>query len=116
MVNSRQKGKRGEREFRDILRAHGWTEARRGQQFAGGPDSPDVMGGPAGFHFEVKYGARNNIEKAMVQAMDDSAIADIPVVASRVTSRGKSGEWLLTIHAEDLLPLLRELETLRRTP
>lgn len=39
---SRDKGARGEREFRDLLREHGF-EARRGQQFAGGNDSPDVV-------------------------------------------------------------------------
>jgi len=41
-MNSREKGKRGERQWRDELRANGYT-ARRGQQFAGSPDSPDVV-------------------------------------------------------------------------
>jgi hypothetical protein len=39
---SRDKGKRGEREFCELLREHGF-DARRGQQFAGGNDSPDVV-------------------------------------------------------------------------
>ena len=34
-MNSRNKGKRGEREFAALLREHGF-DARRGQQFAGG--------------------------------------------------------------------------------
>jgi hypothetical protein len=41
-MNSSQKGKRGERAWRDELIAHGYS-ARRGQQFSGTPDSPDVV-------------------------------------------------------------------------
>ena len=36
-MNSREKGKRGERQWRDELRANGY-DARRGQQFSGSPD------------------------------------------------------------------------------
>ena len=42
MINSRAKGARGERQWRDELRAQGYTD-KRGQQFAGGQDSPDVI-------------------------------------------------------------------------
>ena len=42
MINSRAKGARGERMWRDQLRAEGYT-AKRGQQHAGGQDSPDVV-------------------------------------------------------------------------
>ena len=49
---SREKGKRGEREFCELLREHGF-DARRGQQFAGSPDSPDVVT-DCPYHFEVK--------------------------------------------------------------
>ena len=38
----REKGKRGERQWRDELRAHGF-HAQRGQQFAGSPESADVI-------------------------------------------------------------------------
>ena len=41
-INSRQKGARGERQWRDELRANGYV-ARRGQQFSGSADSPDVV-------------------------------------------------------------------------
>ena len=67
-MNSREKGKRGERQWRDELRAEGF-HARRGQQFAGGADSPDVVCEELrGFHFEVKAVERLNIEDAMEQA------------------------------------------------
>ena len=41
-MNSREKGKRGERQWRDELRANGYG-ARRGQQFCGSAESPDVV-------------------------------------------------------------------------
>ena len=50
-MNSRNKGKRGELEWRDVIRSHGY-EARRGQQFSGSPDSPDVVT-DLPYHFEV---------------------------------------------------------------
>jgi hypothetical protein len=50
----RNKGKRGERMHAKVLRTLGVTDARRGVQHAGGPDSPDVIGIP-GTHAEVKY-------------------------------------------------------------
>lgn len=42
MINSRAKGKRIELQACDFLRSLGFT-CRRGQQFAGGTDSPDVI-------------------------------------------------------------------------
>ena len=45
MTNSREKGKRGERELAAKLREHGY-DCRRGVQYQGGPDSPDVIGLP----------------------------------------------------------------------
>lgn len=41
-INSRSKGKRGELEWAQTLKSYG-IQARRGQQFAGSPDSPDVV-------------------------------------------------------------------------
>jgi Holliday junction resolvase len=52
-MNSRNKGKVGEREFASLLREHGF-DARRGQQFSGSPDSPDVVSDAlAWLHFEI---------------------------------------------------------------
>jgi hypothetical protein len=41
-MDSRRKGKVGEREFAALLREHGF-DARRGVQYSGGVDSPDVV-------------------------------------------------------------------------
>ena len=72
-MNSREKGKRGERQWRDELRANGY-EARRGQQFCGSAESPDVVcDALAWIHFEVKAVERLNIEEAMEQARRDAS-------------------------------------------
>jgi len=100
MVNSSDKGKRGEREFAAFLREHGW-EARRGQQFAGGDDSPDVISSVPGIHFEVKRVERLNIHAANDQAEEDAGDL-VPVVAHR-RSRDI---WYATLPMKDLLQLI----------
>lgn len=97
MTNSRQKGARGEREWAAYLRELGFADARRGQQFSGSPDSPDVAGGIPGTHPEVKRVERLNLHDAMKQAVRDAGHA-IPYVAHR----RNRGEWLVTLRADDL--------------
>jgi Holliday junction resolvase len=100
-VNSCQKGKRGERAWRDQLIAHGY-DARRGQQFSGSPESPDVVcPGLAEIHFEVKTVQRLNINEAMTQAAGDAG-DKIPVVAHK---RNRT-DWMVTMRADDWFKLL----------
>ncbi|HOX58242.1 MAG TPA: hypothetical protein P5205_19255 [Candidatus Paceibacterota bacterium] len=101
-MNSREKGKRGERQWRDALRAHGYM-ARRGQQFSGSPESPDVICEElAWLHFEVKAVERLNIEDAMEQARRDG-VGKVPVVAHR----RRFCPWLVTMDAETFFKFLR---------
>ena len=51
---SRQKGKRGEREAAAELGALLGVDARRGVQYHGGPDSPDVVLDGVAIHVEAK--------------------------------------------------------------
>ena len=100
-MNSCQKGKRGERAWRDELVTHGY-DARRGQQFSGSPDSPDVVCAQlSGLHFEVNAVERLNVNEAMSQAVED-AVDKIPVV---VHKRNR-GEWLVTMRANDWFKML----------
>ena len=95
-MNSCDTGARGEREFAKELTLLGF-EARRGCQFAGGEDSPDVVGGICGTHAEVKRVEKLNIDKAMQQAIGDCG-SNIPYVAHR-----KNGTpWLITVQLKDL--------------
>ncbi|HLP76876.1 MAG TPA: hypothetical protein VK327_08145 [Candidatus Paceibacterota bacterium] len=113
-MNSRNKGKRGERQWRDELRANGYV-ARRGQQFSGSLESPDVICDSLPWiHFEVKAVERLNIEDAMDQARRDSAAANgqhkVPVVAHKRNFR----RWLVTMDAGFFFELVREFSPRRR--
>ncbi len=100
-MNSRAKGKRGERQWRDELRAHGYP-ARRGQQFAGSPDSPDVVCDALKWiHFEVKSVERLHLQDAMDQARRDAG-GKVPIVAHRRSFH----DWLITMGHETLFKFL----------
>ena len=93
-INSRAKGARFEREvaawFRDTLLD---VDARRGQQFAGGTDSPDVvLPNMEWLHIEAKHVEKLNIYKAMEQSKRDAGEGKIPTVFMR-----KNGEEMLVV-------------------
>jgi len=111
MTNSRQKGKRGELLWRDVLRATGWTEARRGQQYAGSPDSPDVVGGPKGWHPEVKFRTVLNVHGALKQAEDEMPAGNRPYVAWKKNNK----DWVVVLRAGDFLELLHAIELRKET-
>lgn len=98
---SRTKGKVGEREVAQLLRDHGF-EARRGVQFQGGPDSPDVIGLP-GFHVEVKRTEAFRLYPALEQAKNEKREGDVPAVFHRANSR----PWVVVMDAADFLALVR---------
>lgn len=104
-VNSRAKGARVERKFRDQLRDEGF-EARRGQQYAGGTDSPDVIC-PAlpTIHWEVKGVEREAIRKWMTQAIEDAG-DKVPVVASKKSRE----DWLVTLRFSDFIKIVKETD------
>ena len=105
-MNSREKGKRGERQWRDELRAHGY-DARRGQQFSGSPDSPDVVcPGLPWAHFEVKL-----VERLDLYAGMDQAIRDSGGRAAFLSHRRNHWPWLVTMDPERLYRSLRVDET-----
>jgi Holliday junction resolvase len=98
---SRNKGKVGEREVAQLLRDHG-IPARRGVQYQGGPDSPDVVG-LDGYHVEVKRTERFSLYAALEQAMGEKPAGDIPVVFHRQNQRG----WVVVLNAADFLALVK---------
>lgn len=111
MINGCEKGKAGEREWRDELRKLGCENARRGRQFSGSPDSPDVVNGIPGTHVEVKREERLNVYDAIDQAVRDSG-ARVPYVAHRRNRR----PWLITIRAQDLVRLAQCVAAISGTP
>ncbi|SOB59645.1 conserved protein of unknown function [Pseudodesulfovibrio profundus] len=101
---SRDKGKRGEREAAALLREYGF-EARRGCQYQGGPDSPDVVADGLPLHFEIKRTERLSLYPAIEQATQDAGAEKIPIVLHRQSRK----PWLAIIPAEELLSLLRQV-------
>ncbi|MHB1156062.1 MAG: phage terminase small subunit P27 family [Phycisphaerales bacterium] len=85
-MNSRNKGKRGERQAAAYLRALGFPSARRGAQHRGGRDSPDVLADELSHvHIEVKHRAGIDLgtvelDNAMAQADTDAGADREPVV------------------------------------
>lgn len=100
-MNSRRKGAVGEREIARYLRDNGYSDARRGQQFKGGADSPDVVG-LKGFHIEVKRVERLDLNAAMEQSIRDSAENEIPVVFHRKNK----DYWKATMRLDDFMEVI----------
>lgn len=94
--SQREKGKRGERELSEALRLLGYG-ARRGRQYQGSPESPDVVTSIPDTHWECKRRERLNVSAIFAQVVAE-AEDRIPILAHR---RSRA-EWLVTIRLEDL--------------
>ena len=108
-MNSRSKGKRGELEFAkyiveqfDGINIEGEpVTCRRGQQFRGGLEQPDVITNlPC--HFEVKRTERLRLYDAVDQAVRDGG--DMAVVAHKANHR----PWLAIMPMDKFLDFLAD--------
>lgn len=92
----------GEVEFAHFLTDHGLL-AERGQQHAGGVESPDIKCKMLPHvHFEVKRVQAGNPYKWLEQAVRDAGPNKMPIVAHR-----KNGlEWIAVLPMEELLRML----------
>ncbi len=102
MVNSRQKGKRGELELAHVLLDHGLL-ARRGQQYSGIGGDDVVVEGYEHWHIECKLVEALNVHKAMEQAVRD-AKGRTPILAHRKNRTG----WLVTMPIVEWLELVKK--------
>lgn len=84
--SQREKGKRGERmaaaELAEVL----GVAARRGVQYQGGPDSPDVQI-DAPIHVECKFTERLSLWPAIEQATADARPGTTPIVWHKASRR-----------------------------
>lgn len=115
MTNSRAKGARGELEAsKEWVRVMGGT-ARRGQQFAGGKESPDVVSSHETLHLEVKRCEAGNPYRWVEQAVRDAG-DKVPVVLHRRSNK----PWLLVVRLSDAPRLAQAVaeasETVGGTP
>lgn len=100
-MNSREKGKVGERELSHELQKYGY-ETRRGQQFCGANGDADVVGVP-GLHIECKRVERLDYYKAMEQSEHDALENEIPVVMHRKNRK----PWLVTLNLNDFIKIYK---------
>jgi hypothetical protein len=101
---SRQKGARGERECAAELGQLLGVDARRGVQFQGGPDSPDVVLDGVAIHVEAKRVEALQLYAAIEQATSD-ADGKVPIVWHR--RNGKPS--VVIVETSRLLELAREV-------
>ena len=115
MVNSKKKGSRGERELAQFIRKQGY-KARRGQQYAGSPESPDIVHnvtlGGLDIHIECKRTERFNAYDAIEQAEEDRGLDEIPTVFHK----RNRGEWIVVMYAEDFFRFTDDPELAQPLP
>ena len=118
-MNPRNKGNKGERDWRDVLNhKFGVNYART--PLSGGLDiRGDIRrkyGSPKSiadeFHWEVKRVEKLNIHRALQQSIRDSRPPLIPCVVFRRNNE----DWRITLQAKDFLNILLELQELRQKP
>ena len=101
-INSKSKGATGERELAKKLKEYGY-DCRRGQQYCGVNGDADVVG-LDGIHIECKRVERLNIYEAMLQAIRDKKVDELPAVFHRKNNH----KWLVTMTFEDWIELYKE--------
>lgn len=106
MTNSRRKGSAGEREAAAAWRTATGLETRRGQQFSGGPDSPDIVIESGRFHAEVKRLSRIAALKALRQAEADASSEAIPFGLMREDGDTR---WAVLVRLDQLVRLAEAL-------
>ena len=94
-MNSKEKGKRYEREIANHYKEKGFP-AQRSQQYCGANGDADVIGLPC-IHIECKHREQLNLYEAMEQAVVDAKVGEIPTVYHR--KNGK--KTLVTLRLED---------------
>lgn len=107
MTNSRRKGKDAELEAAKVLSRILGVASRRGVQYQGGADSPDVVLSISGVHVEVKRVEKLNIHDAVDQSANDAPPDAVPIVMHRRNRK----PWLITLRADDLMSLINTLSS-----
>jgi len=101
---SRSKGARGEREAAAEIRRLFRVEARRGRQYQGTDESPDVLTAIPKIHIEVKRREALRLYPALEQAAADAG-TNVPIVLHRANHR----PWVAIVRLEDLPRLAVQL-------
>lgn len=107
-MNVKKKGNHGENEFANWLQENG-IKAYRNSSSGAGLYKGDVNNS-LNCTFEIKTVKKINLQEAWRQVNKDSSIAHTtPVLAIHFDNMPKR-EWLVTIHSEDWLDLIKNVE------
>lgn len=107
--SSKRKGKIGELEVVNLLKAAGYNTHRSVQYCGATGDAPDVVVEGLPLHIEVKRVERLNLKQAYQQAVHDSKANgnnEIPVVFHRRSRQ----PWMVMLSADDFLTLIKKGE------
>ena len=97
-INSRAKGATGERELANYLKDAGF-QARRGQQFSGSSDSPDVVCPSLdSFHIECK-----RVEAGSLYVWLQQSVRDAGDKTPLVIHRRNKKDWVVIMKLDDFL-------------
>lgn len=110
-MNSRRKGKVGEREARDVVRCWWFaSDCIRAAQ-SNGKHSADLLYAGENVHVEVKRRKRIQARDFMAQAVSDARINEFPVVLMREDNSG----WMVMFRVEDSLNFARMIQRNKET-
>lgn len=105
MIDSREKGKKYERELAAQLRAAGYPGAHRTAQYAGNTGKAYDIEGVPGIAIEAKHREKMALYDWMAQAVRDSEGSGLLPV---VMHRKNNAETLVTMRLTDWLTVFRE--------
>lgn len=110
-MNSRAKGAAGEleaaKEWARVMGGH----ARRGCQFSGSPDSPDIVSSYPGIHLESKRVEKGNPYCWLAQAVRDAG-DKVPVVLHRRNRQ----DWVVILRLSDVPRFVLEAQAGPKVP
>ena len=101
-MNSREKGKRGERQLAKELQSYGY-DTKRGQQYCGAEGNADVVGLP-GIWIECKRAEQLRMKEWLSQATEDAISAsknEGRYIIPTVMHRRNNEAWLVTMRLDD---------------
>ena len=105
-LNAKNKGAEGEREAASFLNSLlPWMDAKRGRQFSGGEDSPDVTHNCPFIHIEVK-----RVEKPTFNAWAKQLTKDQGKRIGIIMYRCNRGEWWFCVRGTEVIALINKLQ------
>lgn len=108
-VNSREKGKRFERQLASKLREYGYDNVRRSAQYCGNSgEAADLVNLP-GIHVEAKHVEKMTLYDWMAQAKHDAAESGKGLLPA-VFHKKNNHAILVTMELPDFMTIYREYE------